>query len=76
MKSKLKNRIEKYIDIIYSIILFFTLFYSWFSIEKKLIISAICILMEIYVFYYGEKKLNKWAMFNVMIAFWRIVFII
>lgn len=77
--EKIKNRLsqiaKEYIDIVYSFLLVMTLFYSWFLIEKAIIVSIICILMEIYVLYYGDKRLNKWAMLNIMIGFARIVYI-
>lgn len=75
VKNCLSQIIKKYIDITCSIMLFMTLFYTWFYIEQVVIINIICILMEVYVLYYGGKMLPKWSMLNIMIAFWRIVFI-
>lgn len=70
--SDINPLIEKYIDGAYSFFLLLFLLLDWFSIRNDMQIPIICIMMELYALYYCEKKLNKWAMLNLMLAFYRI----
>ena len=71
--NKIKPLVEKYIDGICSFLLILCLFFDCFFIRDDIQVGIVCNMMELYVLYYCEKKLNKWAMLNLMLAFYGIV---
>ena len=78
IKELLRIFLEKNIDVICSAILLFSIFVTWYPIDVKNFIVFVCIMMALYVLYYGwqMKKFGKWAALNIIVGFLRIAYLL
>lgn len=79
MTEESKTFLEKYIDILCSLILIILICMKWLGGERvdNWIVGIFSYAMTYYVIYYikNRKKLNRWTMANLVVAFVELIYI-
>lgn len=77
LHEKWSRFLYQFIDGILSALLALTLFFDCFVLDQNTQISLVCVGMLLYLLYYCgnfyRKQMGKWGIFNMMLAFYRIV---